>query len=271
MALGSSFDCIGPIGRSVRDVETIFTTIVGKDPLDSTSRDTLKNPPKKKETITIGVLTDALSAKGLDEDVRINFEHAIQTCKGAGFKITEVSIPLFTYSLAAYYIIMPAEASANLARFDGVKYGLFKGGETLLDDYLRTRGEGFGHEVRRRIMLGTYVLSAGYYDAYYGKANQVRAQITRGFQEAFSDVDAIIMPTTPTPAFSIGEKSDPLTMYLSDIFTVPINVTGLPALSIPSGVVVRNGKHLPLGLQIVAPHFREDILFEVGAACATLL
>jgi aspartyl-tRNA(Asn)/glutamyl-tRNA(Gln) amidotransferase subunit A len=159
---------------------------------------------------------------------------------------------------------MPAAASSNLSRFDGVKYGLHKDGENLLGDYLETREAGFGPEVKRRIILGTHVLSSGYYDAYYNKANIVRGLIKSDFDKAFKDVDVILTPTSPTPAFKIGEKKDPLSMYLSDIFTTPANITGIPALSVPSGMVQRDGKDLPVGLQIMANHGREDIIFSIG-------
>ncbi|MEK9201694.1 MAG: amidase family protein, partial [Patescibacteria group bacterium] len=179
--------------------------------------------------------------------------------------VKEISLPNIKYSLASYYILMPAEVSSNLARFDGVKYGLLKEGKDLLEDYFLTRGEGFGKEVRRRIMLGTYVLSSGYYDAYYNKASAIRRLISRDFEKVFDVVDAIITPTAPTPAFKIGEKAnDPLSMYLADIFTVTANIVGVPAISIPSGEVLREEKHLPLGLQLMAPHGEESVLFSVG-------
>ena len=164
-----------------------------------------------------------------------------------------------------YYIILPAEASANLARFDGVRYGLHISGENLFADYAKTRGGGFGKEVRRRILIGTHVLSSGYYDAYYTKARDVRSLIRRDFEEAFEGVDVIATPTSPTPAFKIGEKiTDPVSMYLADIFTVPANIVGIPAISVPSGFALRDGKKLPLGIQFMAPYMREDLLFDVG-------
>jgi aspartyl-tRNA(Asn)/glutamyl-tRNA(Gln) amidotransferase subunit A len=166
------------------------------------------------------------------------------------------------YSLAVYYILQPAEASSNLARFDGIRYGFSAEGDNLLDVYKKTRGEGFGKETRRRILLGTYVLSHGYYDAYYNKALKVQKEITKEFEKAFQDVDAIVTPTTPSVAFKIGAKSqDPVQMYLSDIFTVPANIAGIPAISVPSG---KGADNLPLGIQFMAPNFREDILFKIG-------
>jgi aspartyl-tRNA(Asn)/glutamyl-tRNA(Gln) amidotransferase subunit A len=185
--------------------------------------------------------------------------------KNFGYEIREISLPSFSYGLSVYYIIMPAEVSSNLARLDGVRYGHHTNGINLLDDYMSSRGEGFGREVRRRILLGTYVLSSGYYDAYYGRACAVRSIIRKDLHKAFEDVDIIATPTTPTPAFKIGEKSNnPLEMYLADIFTVPVNIAGVPAISIPSGFVEEDGSKLPLGIQFIAPHFSEDILFAAG-------
>jgi len=268
MAMGSSFDQIGPITKNVEDAEIIFESIKGQDKMDSTSYPDsiyLKNKQKGNKKKIIGVPTDLLKTKGINKAVLDNFNDSIEKFKKEGYEIKEVTLPNIKYSLAVYYIIMPAEASTNLSRFDGIRYGLSVSGEKLFDDYSKTRGEGFGEEVRRRIILGTHVLSAGYYDAYYNKAIIVRKLIEDDFKKAFKEVDVIITPTTPTPAFKIGEKSnDPLKMYLADIFTVPINLAGLPAISIPSGYEKQEGSDLPLGLQIVAPHFKEDILFEMG-------
>ena len=172
---------------------------------------------------------------------------------------------MLAHGLSVYYILMPAEVSSNLARFDGVRYGHHTGGENLLEDYMRSRGEGFGREARRRILLGTYVLSSGYYDAYYGRACAVREMLRQDLIKAFEGVDIIATPTTPTPAFKIGEKSsDPLQMYLADIFTVPVNIAGVPAISIPSGSVEEEGVHLPAGIQFIASHFHEEALFTIG-------
>lgn len=261
MAMGSSLDQIGPFGKTVEDAETIFNTIAGHDPKDSTSVPDEMVKPKSGESRIIGVPRDFLG-EGLGEEVRLNFEQSLKKLQATGYKLQEVSLPNIKYSLAAYYIIMPAEASTNLARYDGVRYGLSREGENVIDSYLKTRGEGFGKEVRRRIMLGAYVLSAGYYDAYYNKANAVRVLITRDFEETFREVDAIVTPTSPVPAFKIGEKAnDPLAMYLADIFTVPVNLAGLPAISVPSG---KTAVGLPLGLQIIAPRFGEQTLFTIG-------
>jgi aspartyl-tRNA(Asn)/glutamyl-tRNA(Gln) amidotransferase subunit A len=176
----------------------------------------------------------------------------------------DVSLPLMKRGLAAYYIVMPAEVSSNLARYDGVRFGLHVGGDNLLEDYLKTRAEGFGDEVKRRILLGTYVLSAGYYDAYYGKAEMVRDMMRAELDAVYKDVDIIMTPTAPTPAFKIGEKSNPLSMYLADIFTVPVNLTGVPAISIPCAPVLREGISLPIGVQYIAPHAGDARLFDFG-------
>mgnify|MGYP001587011638 CR=1 FL=1 len=266
MAMGSSLDVIGPITKTVEDAEIIFNVIKGHDPLDSTSLSPdMYLAKKKREKIVIGVPKEVLETPGMDADVKVNFEQSIKKLSSLGYEVKEISLPNIKYSLASYYILMPAEVSSNLARFDGVKYGTLKEGENLLEDYLLTRGEGFGTEARRRIILGTYVLSSGYYDAYYNKASTVRRLIARDFEEVFKSVDAIITPTTPTPAFKIGEKAnDPLSMYLADIFTVTANIVGVPALSIPSGEVMREGKNLPLGLQFMSTHGRESTLFSIG-------
>lgn len=265
IALASSLDQIGPFARTVADAEILFNAIAAYDPKDSTSvpleiRESHKTPPKKK----IGVPRSFLE-KGVESDVLENFNNALKKLEYAGWEIVNVELPYLKYSLPAYYVIQPAEASANLARYDGVRYGLHVSGATPLEDYMKTRGVGFGKEVRRRIILGTYVLSHGYYDAYYGKAKMVRELIKKDFSKAFADVDAIATPATTSPAFKLGEKtSDPLAMYLEDIFTVPANIAELPSMSIPSGAVEREGKHLPLGLLLTANRFREDVLFAVG-------
>ncbi|MEK9184631.1 MAG: Asp-tRNA(Asn)/Glu-tRNA(Gln) amidotransferase subunit GatA [Patescibacteria group bacterium] len=264
MAMGSSLDQIGPIAKSVTDVEIIFNAIRGKDIMDSTtiSENTYSKKDLKNKKPIIGISMDFMKKGGIDKDVLKNFEASITKLKSLDYEIKEILLPNIHYSLSAYYIIMPAEVSANLARFDGVKYGLHKDGKNLLEDYSLTRGEGFGKEVRRRILLGTYVLSSGYYDAYYNKANSVRKIIRDDFNNAFEKVDAILTPTAPTPAFKIGEKNtDPLQMYLEDIFTVTANLTGMPAISIPSGFTASG---LPIGMQFTASHGREDIIFSVG-------
>jgi len=265
MSLGSSFDVIGPITKTATDCEILFNVIKGVDPMDSTtiSENTYENSNKTPKVL--GVPYHILDKGGMTFEAREIFDKSIEKLKSLGFEIKDIKLPNIEYSLAVYYIIMPAEASSNLARFDGVKYGLHIDGNNLLDDYLETRGAGFGREVRRRILIGTYVLSAGYHDAYYNKALKLRAKISKDFTDAFLEVDAILTPTTTGPAFKIGEKAnDPLSLYLEDIFTVPANIVGIPAISIPSGTVSLEGKNLPLGLQIMAPHNREDVLFSVS-------
>lgn len=266
MAMGSSLDQIGPFAKTVTDTEIIYNVIKGKDIKDGTTiaDDTYKvkktgNKPK------IGVPRHFLGGDGIDKDVLKNFNESVNKFKDMGYEILDITLPNIAYSLAVYYVIMPAEVSSNLSRFDGVKYGLHKDGKDGIDDYFITRGYGFGKEARRRILLGTYVLSSGYYDAYYNRANAVRRIITEDFVKAFEKVDIIITPTTPAPAFKIGEKvSDPIAMYLEDIFTVTANLTGMPAISIPSGFSRVGDKDLPLGLQMTARHGEEDLLFKIG-------
>lgn len=262
VAAVSSFDQAGPIARTVGDVEIIFEAIKGIDPLDSTTingETYLK--PKIKKKLSIGVPWGLIKEEGINSGVKENFEIVVKSLENLGYEIKEIELP---NCLALYYIINFAEVSSNLSRFDGVKYGLHVDGRNLLEDYLLSRGQGFGREARRRILLGTYVLSAGYYDAYYGKAQKVRASLKKEFANIFSDVDLILTPTTPAPAWKIGEKSDPLSMYLEDIFTVTANIVGLPAISVPSGFISVSGKDLPLGVQFMASHACEGLLFEVG-------
>jgi aspartyl-tRNA(Asn)/glutamyl-tRNA(Gln) amidotransferase subunit A len=261
MAMASSLDVIGPMTKTVEDAEIVFNIIKGKDKFDGTG---VEGEIPKKEKYVLGIPKDFLK-EGVDADVLENFNQAVEKLKAQGFEIKDVSLPTLPYSLAVYYIIMPAEVSSNLARFDGVKYGSLKEGKDLMEDYFLTRGEYFGKEARRRIMLGTYVLSTGYYDAYYGKALKVRELIKQDFDKVFKEVDAILTPVSPMPAFKFGEKTnDPLQMYLADIFTVSANLATVPAISIPAGVVIREEKNLPVGLQIIAPRFGENTLFEIG-------
>jgi aspartyl-tRNA(Asn)/glutamyl-tRNA(Gln) amidotransferase subunit A len=263
IAYGSSLDQIGPLTKTVADAEIIFNAIKGHDPMDSTSLSDKENPETPKE-FTIGVPRHFLG-EGIDAEVLANFNESVKRLESLGVKVKEVTLPNIYYSLAVYYILAPAEASSNLSKFDGVRYGLHKDGDNLLGDYLETKGAGFGAEVRRRIVLGTYILSHGYYDAYYTKANKVRSVLRKDFADAFKEVDAIVMPVSPVPAFKIGEKSDdPLSMYLADIFTVTANLVGVPAMSVPSGFTTRDGVDLPLSMQFLAPHRREDILFALG-------
>lgn len=267
MSMGSSLDQIGSFGKTVTDAETIYDTIKGQDILDGTTISETTYSPKKVGTKkpVIGIPMHFLTGDGIAKDVSSNFNDSLEKFKKLGYEIKEIKLPNIAYSLAVYYVIMPAEVSSNLSRFDGVKYGLHKNGADGIQDYFETRGAGFGKEARRRILLGTYVLSSGYYDAYYNRANAVRRIITQDFLKAFEDVDVILTPTTPSPAFKIGEKtSDPVAMYLEDIFTVTANLTGLPAMSIPSGFSEVEGKKLPLGIQMTARHGDEKTLFEVG-------
>jgi aspartyl-tRNA(Asn)/glutamyl-tRNA(Gln) amidotransferase subunit A len=260
IAAASSFDVIGTIGKTIADTEVLLKAIQGKDILDSTSIDADLST-EKKEKLIIGVPWDLVKQEGVDKDVRENFEASVKKMEGLGYEIKDIKLP---NALALYYIINFAEVSSNLARFDGVKYGLRVDGENLMGDYLHTRGEGFGREARRRILLGTYVLSAGYYDAFYGKAQSARVALKKEFQDIFSKVDLVVTPTSPVCAWKIGEKSDPLSMYLEDIFTVTANIVGLPAVSLPSGFIQKEGKDLPLGLQLMAPHMKEDWLLTAG-------
>ena len=263
IAMGSSLEQVGVIAKTVEDTELMFDAIKGRDVLDSTSVGTENFKSHKTNNKKIGVPRQLLKG-GVEADVMERFEESLNKLQAAGYELVDADLPSAPLALAVYYIIMPAEASTNLARFDGVRYGLSLKGENLFDDYAKTRGEGFGAEARRRIMLGTYVLSAGYYDAYYGKATAARAQLRKEFEKAFESVDLIATPTMPYPAWKVGEKSDPLAAYLADIFTVTANLTGNPAISLPMGTVKREGKNLPVGIQLTAAHGDESALFTVG-------
>ena len=264
MAAGSSLDQAGPLTTSVADAALLHRVMAGPDPLDATTI-TDETYPKvpAKERYTFGV-PRSFFADGVDADVLAAFDAHVATLTEAGHTVVDIELPLFAKGLAAYYIVMPAEVSSNLARYDGIRYGLSVEGDTLLETYAKTRAAGFGAEVKRRILLGTYVLSAGYYDAFYGTAELVRKKMRAELNEAFTAVDAIITPTAPTPAFLIGEKADPLSMYTQDIFTVPVNLTGVPALSFPMGTVERDGVQLPVGVQYIGPHAGDDRLFDIG-------
>ncbi len=267
IAMASSLDQIGPITKTVTDSEILWNVIKGKDAYDGTTitEDTYPKLPLKGKKSKIGVPYAFLN-QGIGEDVLANFKESVDKLKALGHEIVDISLPNIGYSLAVYYVLMPAEVSSNLARLDGVKYGLHMDGANMIDDYFKTRSAGFGKETRRRIILGTYVLSSGYADAYYNKANQVKKLLCEDFSKAFAEVDLVLTPTTPTPAFKIGEKTtDPVQMYLADIFTVTANLVGSPAISIPSGFSkTEDGKDLPLGIQFTASHSREDLLFSVG-------
>ena len=264
VAMGSSLDQPGPLAQSVADAELIHETIAGLDANDATTiaPDTYPEVPTK-DTYTIGV-PRAFLGEGIDPDVMALFEAKTKELEALGHTIVDIDLPLFEQGLAAYYIVMPAEVSSNLARFDGMRYGLRAEGEDLLEDYMKSRAEGFGPEVQRRILLGTYVLSSGYYDAYYGKAEQVRTMMRAELADVFKNVDAVMIPTAPTPAFKIGEHADPLSVYKQDIFTVPVSLAGVPAISIPSGTVDRDGNALPVGVQYIGPHGGDARLFDLG-------
>lgn len=261
IAMGSSLDQAGPITRTVGDTKLIFDAITGKDPLDST---TIERKNVAASGKRIGVPRKLLE-KGVDPDVLEIFERMLGKLKAQGHEIIDIDLPSAGLALAIYYVIMPAEVSANLARFDGVRYGLSRQGANQWEDYAKSRGEGFGAEARRRIMLGTYVLSSGYYDAYYGKAVGARARLTKEVNDVLQNVDVIATPSAPSPATKIGQNTDdPLAMYLLDIFTVTANLTGNPAISVPMGMVERDGKQLPVGIQCTAPHNAEETLFSIG-------
>jgi len=264
MAMGSSLDQIGPFGKTVRDAEIVFNAIKGEDDKDAT---TIKSELKEKlykvsQNKKIGVPFDFVRKDGINADVLKNFEENILKLKESGYEIIDVSLPYLHYALSVYYILMFAEVSSNMSRFDGIRYGLSLKGDNGIESYGKTRAAGFGKEVRRRIMLGTYVLSHGYYDAFYNKANKVRNKIKEEFLKTFEEVSLIAMPTSPVPAFNVGEKTeDPLSMYLADIFTVPANIAGVPAISVPTGL---NSEGLPMSIQFIAPYFGEDRLFDIG-------
>jgi aspartyl-tRNA(Asn)/glutamyl-tRNA(Gln) amidotransferase subunit A len=243
----------------------VFDAIRGKDPLDSTSYDLpASSRANKIQNLRIGVPKEYF-VEGMDKEIRASIMNAIQKFEKAGAKVEEVSLPLSPYALAVYYILMPAEVSANLARFDGVRYAPLESLDqemNLSELYRKTRGQGFGDEARRRIMLGTYLLSHGYRDAYYKQAQKVRTLIANEFEQVFQKVDVLCAPTTPTTAFRLGEKTDdPLTMYLSDIFTVSVNVAGIPAISLPCG----ESQGLPIGLQIMGPLNEDELVLRTGA------
>ena len=269
IAFASSLDHVGPFTNTVKEAALVLRTIAGRDPMDSTSAnmpvpDYVAELGKPVKGLRVGVAKEYFG-EGLDPEVRTAVETAIQKLAAQGCEIVSVSLPHTEYAIPTYYIVATAEASSNLARYDGVRYGFrARNPNTLSDMYRRTRDGGFGLEVKRRIMLGTYVLSAGYYDAYYLKAQKVRTLLTRDFEEAFKKVDVIAAPTCPTPAFRLGEKvNDPLAMYLADIYTVTANLAGIPGISIPCG---ENHEKLPIGLQMFGKHFDEATVLRVAHA-----
>jgi aspartyl-tRNA(Asn)/glutamyl-tRNA(Gln) amidotransferase subunit A len=267
IAFASSLDHIGPLTRTVKDAAIMLRTIAGRDPMDSTSADVpvpdyVAELDKPVRGLRLGVPKEYFG-EGLDEEVRAAVEAAIQKLAKLGCEIVPISLPHSEYAIPTYYIIATAEASSNLARYDGVRYGhRAKGVRSLSDMYERTRDEGFGAEVKRRIMLGTYALSAGYYDAYYLKAQRVRTLLASDFEEAFKEVDAIVTPISPTAAFKLGEKTEnPLAMYLADVYTVTADLVGIPGISVPCG---ETGEKLPIGLQILAKHFDESTILRLA-------
>ena len=269
IAFASSLDHIGPFANTVEDAARVLQVIAGRDPKDSTSADVpvpdyVAESVKPVKGMRLGIPKEYF-AEGLDPEVRAAVDAAIQKLAAQGCEIVDISLPHTKYAIPAYYLVATAEASSNLARFDGVRYGHRTAeAKTLSEMYKRSRDEGFGPEVKRRIMLGTYALSAGYYDAYYLKAQRVRTLLARDFDEAFAKVDAIVTPTTPTPAFKLGEKSDdPLAMYLADIYTVTADLTGNPGLSVPCG---KSKSGLPIGLQVLGRHFDEGGILRVARA-----
>jgi aspartyl-tRNA(Asn)/glutamyl-tRNA(Gln) amidotransferase subunit A len=267
-SMASSLDTIGPFAKNVRDCAIVLQNIAGTDPLDSTTPnrevpDYLKDIEGDIRGLRIGLPKEYFD-ENIDKEVSGAVTEAVKKLESRGAKIVQVSLPTTKYAVAVYYIVMPAELSANLARYDGLRYGRKpeKEGKNLTDYYFNARGEGFGDEIKRRIMIGTYVLSAGYYDAYYKKAQKVRTLIIRDFEKAFEKADVLIGPTVPCTAFKIGEKvDDPLQMYLADAMTIPASAAGLPALNVPCGKA-KNG--LPIGMQIIGPQFSEDLILKTG-------
>jgi aspartyl-tRNA(Asn)/glutamyl-tRNA(Gln) amidotransferase subunit A len=283
VAMANSLDQAGPVTRTVLDAALLHEVIGGHDPMDSTSIDqplaALADAARAGAAgdlagLRIGVVTE-LGGEGYQAGVRQRFDEAVALLTGAGAEVVEVSCPSFVHALAAYYLIMPSEASSNLARFDAMRYGLRVLPEGVehpsAEDVMRaSRDAGFGDEVKRRIILGTYALSSGYYDAYYGQAQKVRTLISRDFEAAFAKADVLVSPTAPTTAFRIGEKlDDPLAMYLNDVATIPANLAGVPGISVPAGLAPEDG--LPVGFQVLAPALAEDRLYRVGAALEALL
>ena len=268
VAFASSLDQIGPLSKDVTDCALLLETIAGYDPADSTSvpmdvPEYSRMQEKDLRGVKIGIPKEYHATEGLDPEVAVCINNAVGVIEKLGAEQVQISLPHTEYAVAAYYVIAPSEASSNLARYDGVKYGLRNKEKTgLMEMYRSTRSQGFGAEVQRRIIIGTYCLSAGYYDAYYGKASQVRTLIMEDFTRAFERCDVILCPVAPTPAFKLGEKvDDPLTMYLSDIFTLSANLAGIPGMSVPCGF---SGTGLPVGLQLMAKHFNEEMLFRVA-------
>lgn len=283
MAMASSFDQIGPLTKSVEDAAIVLSAIAGRDGRDATTGDSFDKKFEDYLTgevkgVKIGIAKEYLD--GLDKDIKAVMDEVVERYKKLGAEIVEIELPSFKYALPAYYIIQPCEVSSNLARFDGIKYGMRTNDEqkskiekdedmprTLLEEYLDTRKYNLGAEVKRRIMLGTYALSSGYYDAYYLKAQKVRTLIKKDFEKVLEKVDFVLTPTAPSPAFKIGEKGDnPIDMYLEDIFTVTANILGVPAISVPAGTIKKDGRELPVGFQLMGKWFDEENLLRVADA-----
>lgn len=261
LALSSSLDVIGPFGKNASDANIVYSIVAGDDDYDQTSIQDLQSKFVNKKVKKIGVPRSFIDCDGLDTETKENFEKTLEKLKNAGFEVVDIEVPLMELSLAVYYIIQPAEASSNLARYDGIRFGLSIPKGTVEESYKEVKTKGFGKEVKRRILLGTYVLSHGYYDAYYGKAVALQSAITKEIERAFEQVDIIATPTTPTPAFKFGSKSDPVSMYLSDIFTVPANISGMPAISVPNGF---NSEGLPLDIQFMGPKLGDKMLLDLA-------
>lgn len=266
IALASSLDQIGPITKTVEDAAILFNAIRGQDPMDATSveasydEELLSPDFEKIKNLKVGIPKEYF-ADGLSSEIEQGVSEAIERLKSLGITFRDISLPHSRYGVSTYYIVLPAEASANLARFDGIRYGKRERGDSLHELYLKTRGHGFGAEPKRRIILGTFVLSSGYYDAYYEKAQRVRTLIKQDFDRAFEEVDVILSPVTPTGPWKIGEKSDPLSMYLADIFTIPVNLAGVPALSLP---IKKVKGVLPVGFQLIGRKFKEADILGLG-------
>ena len=272
-AFASSLDQVGPMTKSVDDAAMLLQVLAGHDEMDGTTpKDPVPDYMKAMEGasmkgVKIGLPKEYYDVSGLDPEVKRITDEAIKSCEAAGAELVEVSLPHTEYAMAVYYIIAPAEASANLARFDGVRYGhRSERSDDVFNLYARSRAEGFGPEVKRRIIMGTYVLSSGYYDAYYGRASKVRTLIRRDFEDVFKKVDTLLTPVAPTPAFKIGEVQDPLTMYLNDLFTIPGSLAGNCSMSIPAGFAQTGDVKLPVGVQFICDAYREDSLLRIGKA-----
>ena len=277
-AFASSLDQVGPMTKSVEDAAMLLQVLAGHDEMDGTTpKEPVPDYVKALEGasmkgVKLGLPKEYYDVSGVDPEVKRITDEAVKACEAAGAKLVEVSLPHTEYAMAVYYIVAPAEASANLARFDGVRYGhRSERSDDVFNLYARSRAEGFGPEVKRRIIMGTYVLSSGYYDAYYGRASKVRTLIRRDFEAAFQKVDALLTPVAPTPAFKIGEVQDPLTMYLNDLFTIPGSLAGNCSMSVPAGFAQAGGVRLPVGVQFICDAYREEKLLSVGKAFEELM